>query len=61
MMIKYEGWIGNQPANQGIAARSKASVNIHPTLCAGVGSTPADDAGQTCWTSCGKVAIFCNL
>ena len=48
-------------ANQGIAARSKASVNIHPTLCAGVGSTPADDAGQTCWTSCGKVAIFCNL
>ena len=47
-------------ANGVVAKRSKASVNPTPSS-AGVGSTPAVDVGETDWTSCGKVAIFCNL
>ena len=49
-------------ANGAVARRSKASVT---TLAhenpKSVSSTPADDTGETDWTTYGKVAIFCNL
>ena len=48
-------------ANGAVAARSKASVTTSHENPQSVSSTPADDAGETDWTTYGKVAIFCNL
>ena len=49
-------------ANGAVAERSKASVTtLAHEKPQSVSSTPADDAGETDWTTYGKVAIFCNL